>query len=396
MTISDPDLGSEEARRRLYDIMRQDAPVEEKVDRALALGKAYLDVDNGHLTRIDPTAEYWEVVESTDRPDGVYPVGLVCDLGDTYCRRTIRRDDPVAIHDAPNQGWADDPAFEKHSLYTYHGVAMEVGDAVYGTVCFVSRAPRDDPFTDDESMFADLIARLLGHAIERERYENTLTERNEMVNVLCRVLRHNLRNDVNVIQGHADLVRDYSPTDADDSIEIILDTIDDLTHLSDKAQQLSDLVSEPFDGQEIDIASLLRQLAREIEDAYPDASITVTSSTDTKIRAAPQLETAFRELLENAVKHSDPQPSVSVSIGTTQQAAQVRVMDDGPGLPAQEQDVLQNGDETPLNHGSGLGLWLVYWIITRHDGSIEAAVSDTGTTVTVTLPYGFHAGTITK
>lgn len=45
----------------MYDIMRQDVDFEQKASRALALGKAYLSVDNAHLTRIDTATEHWEM-----------------------------------------------------------------------------------------------------------------------------------------------------------------------------------------------------------------------------------------------------------------------------------------------------------------------------------------------
>jgi len=42
--------------------------------------------------------------------------------------------------------------------------------------------------------------------------------------------------------------------------------------------------------------------------------------------------------------------------------------------------------ETPLAHGSGLGLWLAYWIVSSHDGSIDPEITEQGTTMTVTIP----------
>jgi PAS domain S-box-containing protein len=67
-------------------------------------------------------------------------------------------------------------------------------------------------------------------------------------------------------------------------------------------------------------------------------------------------------------------------------AVEISISDDGLGLAQHEIDVFESGSETPLTHGSGLGLWLVYWIVTNHDGSIDATSSDDGTTVTVTVP----------
>ena len=55
---------------------------------------------------------------------------------------------------------------------------------------------------------------------------------------------------------------------------------------------------------------------------------------------------------------------------------EVRVADDGPGIPAAEVNVLERGYETPLEHGSGLGLWIVNWIVTESGGGISFDEND--------------------
>lgn len=58
-----------------------------------------------------------------------------------------------------------------------------------------------------------------------------------------------------------------------------------------------------------------------------------------------------------------------------------------PGLPDDQLAVLENGRETPLQHGEGLGLWLAYWITKRSNGDIAFSTSKRGgCLVTLELP----------
>lgn len=67
--------------------------------------------------------------------------------------------------------------------------------------------------------------------------------------------------------------------------------------------------------------------------------------------------------------------------------SRVVIVDNGPGLPDSEREVLEAGEETPLTHGSGIGLWLVYWTVTYAGGEVTIEDrSPRGTRVTVTLP----------
>ena len=66
----------------------------------------------------------------------------------------------------------------------------------------------------------------------------------------------------------------------------------------------------------------------------------------------------------------------------------VEVRDDGPGLPAMEARVLKEASESPVDHASSFGLWLVNWLVTEMGGEVAADVED-GTTVTIAL-QGSH------
>ena len=89
--------------------------------------------------------------------------------------------------------------------------------------------------------------------------------------------------------------------------------------------------------------------------------------------------------MTNAVEHGGDASTVEVTVAAEPgNRVTIAVADDGPGLPAVERDLLRGGTETPLNHGDGLGLWLVNWIVTDVGGTLDVTVDD-GTTVTVEL-----------
>ncbi|ATW87508.1 PAS domain S-box-containing protein [Halohasta litchfieldiae] len=381
--MSDTTYTAQEARNELYEIIRRETPFETKAEDALRLGAQYLGADNGHLTRINQETDHWKTIASTDPASGQFPPGLELDLGTTYCRRTIESNAQIALSDAPNQGWADDPAFVTHGLHCYHGTPLIVDGEPYGTVCFVADDPRD-AFSDGETMFTELIARLLERELERKQHEAELTRQANLATVLNRVLRHNLRNDLAVIRGHTEIMAEQ--LDDTQSGETALRNIDKLIGLGQKARELEQVISETADRNPTDIAALIEYVVERVTQSHPNASISVDCDDDISVAVLANFERAIMELVENAAKHCGEAPTVTVTVDSLPNALEIHVADDGPGLSEQERTVLREGAETPLVHGSGLGLWLTHWIIDSHDGSVETTVTDQGTTMTVSIP----------
>ncbi|OLZ39308.1 hypothetical protein A6E15_18095 [Natrinema saccharevitans] len=359
-------------------------PFNEKAREALELGKQYLGVDNGYLTRIDQETDHWEIVVTTDMEDGQASPGLELELQDTYCRETIEDDTPLTLHDAPDQDWGDDPAFERSGNHTYLGIPLITEEEPYGTVCFAAQDPRSDSFSEAETQFSDHLTRLLERELEKELIQGELTNQTNLATVLHRVLRHNLRNDISVIRGYTELMADQVD---DESVgETVLTHIDGLIDLSQKARELEGVVTSSSERQATEIGTLIEDIAAEITQEYPAASITVEYDNEIQGKVLQNFDRAIEELIENAVKHSGDNTSVTVDIETVPNGIEIQIKDNGPGLPDHEAEVLNSGVETPLAHGSGLGLWLAYWIVSSHDGSIDPEITEHGTTMTVTIP----------
>ncbi|WP_136716241.1 PAS domain S-box protein [Halorientalis salina] len=216
--------------------------------------------------------------------------------------------------------------------------------------------------------------------------------RQRQLEVLNRVLRHNIRNDLTVVLGHADqLAHELDDPDYLALVETLQSKAEDIVTMSEKVRDIEQTIGRTVDDQRQDLAETVTAAVQDCRSAYPDADFTVDVPDGLHVRADEQLRTAVQNLVENAVEHNDaPAPSVRVAAGAAEadpDAVEVRVVDNGPGIPENERTVIA-GDEpiTQLNHASGLGLWLVRWIVDSCGGDLSFETArDGGTAVSLTL-----------
>ncbi|RXK50372.1 PAS domain S-box protein [Halorientalis pallida] len=609
---------------------------DEKIASALDFGTEYLDLSFGFLTRIEDGTQ--EIVQATGDHELLQP-GETCPLDQAYCRRTLETDGPLAVGDASASPAITDTAVQSFGLGTYLGVKVVVDDAVYGTICFADRNDRDEPFSEAEELFIELVAKLIGQAIERRQYERELEERSarlerekrrfegiaetsfdvlfridrdgafsyvsaaaervlgyepatlvdtpfpeflapsavepameaysqalggetvealelefldaddevvvleingtpitedgavvgvqgvgrdvtarrererelriknramdeadigisiadaregdnplvyvndgfqrltgydeaelmgrncrflqgeatdpetvatlaeridahepvtveilnyradgtpfwnririnpiengagevthylgfqddvterkrteRLVELLNRVLRHNLRNDMNALLLFGDQLQEGTVPDTEAMGGRIRATADRLTALSEQARRLERYARQDRAPRRLDPATVLDDVAAAARSGYPDATVEVSVRTDRGICAGAELERAISELVENALKHDpEPEPRVAVDAVDDGEWIECTVTDDGPEISEQETVMIAEGKETALEHGSGLGLWLVNWIVTRYGGSFQIRPRENGdgNVATVRLP----------
>lgn len=222
------------------------------------------------------------------------------------------------------------------------------------------------------------------HYVGFQRDVTVRKRRESLIAVLNRVLRHNLRNDMNVVGGTAELLMDHGDEEVAALAETIVDTAGDLTALSEKARALEDAVTTPGSVGDRNVAADIETVASGLRKAHPEAGVVVTGPEFLTARASPRLRLALEELGANAAKHGDG-GLIRFEATDDGDAVEIRVHDAGPGLADVERHVLESGEETPLEHGQGLGLWLVNWIVTGMGGDLSTSVDD-GTTITIRLP----------
>ena len=201
-----------------------------------------------------------------------------------------------------------------------------------------------------------------------------VTERRNRVtqlDVLNRVLRHNLRNEMNVVYGYA------SQLDDGDAVDRIQEKAMTMVELGDKAREIDRMLDEGDTGDPVELGDVVEIEVDRARDAFPAVTFDL-DCPDADRRVPRTIGPVLRNLVENAAKHNEgPDPTVSVEVWFEGETAVIDVRDDGPGIPESERAVLRTGEETPLNHSTGLGLWLVNWGVQTMGGTVTVQ-SDPG------------------
>ncbi|NHN47071.1 GAF domain-containing protein [Halostella sp. JP-L12] len=164
--------------RELYETTSDpDLDFEGKLARLLELGRERFDLGIGFLAHVDGDA--FRVIDAVGDHERIQP-GDTAPLSETYCRQLIDSAEPMGVTDAPAEGWEDDPAYGIYGLDSYVGTTVTAGAETYGTLCFADRSRRNEPFTDAEYTFLELMGQWLSYELDREERERYLREQNEI------------------------------------------------------------------------------------------------------------------------------------------------------------------------------------------------------------------------
>lgn len=230
-----------------------------------------------------------------------------------------------------------------------------------------------------------------GDVVNYVGFQQDVTERREatrQLQVLHRMLRHNLSNKMTIIRGNAEQVVRDGTDDTAAMASTIVEKSDQLIAITDKHRKLVQLLNERPTPEPVDLDELLTRSLADVREAHPDAKLVVDRSGVPPALAIPAIETAFRELVTNAVTSVGADAGeVFVEFETSAETVTIHISDTGGGLPEEEIQVLTGEqDVDPLSHGLGIGLWLTYWIVTLSQGTVSIEENEPrGTIISITL-----------
>lgn len=154
----------------------------------------------------------------------------------------------------------------------------------------------------------------------------------------------------------------------------------------------------------VDLPALLDETVRHAQHRHPATTYSISTAPGTvpRVQGWPAgLRMAVDNLLNNAALHGrQPHGQVHVSLVWDSSQAYISVIDDGPGIPAEQREAVKERfarGRRPRSHGSGLGLALVQQQAELHGGTLTLGdAAGGGLQATLTIQLSPIAGSATR
>jgi signal transduction histidine kinase len=231
----------------------------------------------------------------------------------------------------------------------------------------------------------------------RERLQTLEQNRRQLLASLVHELGRPLgalHSAIQALMGGADkdaALKQELLTGMDEEIDRLRRLLDDLAHLRDQVTSTLDIIRRP-----ISLRDWLPRVLMPREIAARDKGLRwqVTVPTDLpSVEVDPdRLAQAVGNLVNNAIKYTLPEGTITVGAGAENQQVWIRVSNTGPGIPPEEQARIftpfyrgrTNGRQSP---GMGLGLSIARDLVVAHGGRLEMeSIPGQGSHFTIWLP----------
>jgi len=357
-----------EALRQMYRITSEyDNPFDHKVQELLKLGREYLGVQVGFFTEISDGTQV--ILEASGDHKLLQP-GESCPLSKGYCRKTIEQEYALTVQHAALEGWENDAAYEEFGLESYIGAKVVVDGEVHGTFCFAGDDPREQPFTDQEETFVELMSEWVSYELSQKRATERIEEQRNQLEEFASVVSHDLRNPLATVQGYLDLAEQTGDPEHFDrcrnGLERMGTLINDLLMLAQEGQSIGETES-------IELA----EMVQECWEFVPTEGATLEVDDEVVLTGDYTLvQQLFENLLRNAVEHGES--DVTVRVGVLENDSGIYIEDDGSGIPETKRDQIFTDGYSTGERGSGFGLTIVQQIVDAHGWDIHMTESSMG------------------
>ena len=206
--------------------------------------------------------------------------------------------------------------------------------------------------------------------------EARLKRQRDDLRLLNQVMRHDIRNDLQLVEAYAELLDDHVDEEGESYLEVIKENTESAVGLTTTVRDLSRvMLREDVEPEGVALDRVLSQQVEEVRSSYSEAVFTVDGTIPSvEVLADEMLGSVFRNVLRNAVQHNDetlPVIDVTARVDDADQAAVVRIADNGPGVPPpQREEIFGKGEKGLDSPGAGIGLYLVRSLVEGYGGEV--------------------------
>jgi len=209
---------------------------------------------------------------------------------------------------------------------------------------------------------------------KERQYQNTSE-------VLNRLLRHDLRNDLNVLYGLIQQVQSQTDDEAaGENLQEAKEKLNQIIGKSERARELSKHLNRTHEAanQPVRLDHALHEALMNNIREFEEAEFYFEDLPAVTVVADHILTTVLEALLENAVVHNDKsQPVVEVTVDERERTVVVTVADNGPGIPSGQRNLVFGREEVDqLHHGTGVSLFFVDNVVQSYRGSVWVEAND--------------------
>ena len=231
--------------------------------------------------------------------------------------------------------------------------------------------------TDEDSDFGALV--VVTDITERDRIEQAERDLVRMKEEFILSASHSLRTPVHTLSGFLELLQSGKPIDPQRQAEF-------LANATESAQKISELVEDLLDTVHMeDAKASLRVDTLELDELIrlslaPMREIAIQQEVELEYEPtgpghmvevdSRRLSRAIGELVENAVRYSEPGRAVSIVASNSNDHVEVQIRDQGPGIELSQLHSLTPDRDTAYVPSTGLGLYIVNTIVSAHGGRL--------------------------
>lgn len=212
-------------------------------------------------------------------------------------------------------------------------------------------------------------------------------------------IAHDLKSPITRIRGFAELSLTHNES-MDNYRSMAANTIEESDRLLDMINTMLVISkvqagAEQFSFQPQDLSGMLNEVCDLYLPLAEDKSLVLKKDIQAGLTLEldkKMFQRVLSNLLDNAIKFSDPNGSIQVKARADAEKLVIRIKDDGPGIPEKYHEKIFErffrADPARTTAGTGLGLSLAQTIVNRHQGQISVkSRSGRGSEFIITLPY---------